>query len=75
MIMGVICVLIGYLVIALIIFAVLDYFETKKNIFSVEELIFVSILWIFILAGLILVMPFYIINKLIKRRIGYEELY
>jgi len=73
--MGVICVLIGYLVIALIIFAVLDYFETKKNIFSVEELIFVSILWIFILAGLILVMPFYIINKLIKRRIGYEELY
>jgi len=66
--MGVVYVLIGYFVIALIIFAVLDYFETKKNIFSVEELIFVSILWIFIFAGLILVMPFYIINKLIKRK-------
>ena len=66
--MDVFYVLIGYFVIALIIFAVLDYFETKKNNFSVEELIFVSILWIFILAGLILVMPFYIINKLIKRK-------
>ena len=62
-------VLIGYFVITLIVFAVLDYyFEAKKNNVSVDELAFMSILWIFLLIGLIFAMPFYVIDKLIKRK-------
>ena len=58
---------IGYFVIALIVFAVLDYLNVKKNISDEGVLIFISILWIFLLGGLIFAMPFCIIDKLIKR--------
>ena len=58
---------IGYFVIALIVFAVLDYLNVKKNISDEGVLIFISILWIFFLGGLIFAMPFCIIDKLIKR--------
>ena len=60
--------LIGYFVIALIVFAVLDYFYAKKNNLDVDELIFISIFWILLLVGWIFAMPFYIIDKLIKRK-------
>lgn len=61
-------VLIGYFVIALIVFVVLDYFYTKKNTLDVDALVFISILWICALVGLILTAPFYTIDKLIKRK-------
>ena len=66
--MGVLIGLIVYFVIALIIFGILDYFNVKKNDFSVDELVFMSILWIVLLGGLIFAMPFYLIDKLIKRK-------
>ena len=66
--MSVFFVLIGYFIIALIVFAVLDYFYAKKNNVSVDELAFMSILWIFLFVGLIFAMPFYVIDKLIKRK-------
>lgn len=61
-------VLIGYFVIALIVFVVLDYFYAKKNTLDVDALVFISILWICALVGLILTAPFYTIDKLIKRK-------
>ena len=60
-------VLIWYFVIALIVFAVLDYFYANKNDFDVYDFIFVSVLWIILLVGLVIAMPFYVIHKLIKR--------
>lgn len=60
---------IGYFVIALIVFAVLDYLcNVKKDIPDEGVLIFISIFWIFLLGGLIFAMPFCIIDKLIKRK-------
>lgn len=61
-------VLIGYFVIALIVFAVLDYFYANKNDFDIDTLVFMSIFWIVLLVGLIFAMPFYVIHKLIKRK-------
>ena len=62
-------VLIGYFVIALIVFAGLDYFYAKKNNFDIDVLTFMSIFWIFLLVALIFVTPFYVIDKLVKRLI------
>ena len=70
-------VLIGYFVIALIVFAVLDYFAVKKIIpiivIEVEGLVFISMFWIFFLVALIIVTPFYIIDKLVKRLIKRKK--
>ena len=60
-------VLIGYFVITLIVFAGLDYFYGKKNDFDVDVLVIISLFWIFLLVGLIFAMPFYVIDRLIKR--------
>ena len=61
-------VLIGYFVITLIVFAGLDYFYGKKNDFDVDVLVMMSLFWIFLLVGLIFAMPFYVIDRLIKRK-------
>ena len=60
-------VLIGYFVIALIVFAALDYFYGKKNTLDIDGLIFISLFWIFLFIGCIFATPFYVIHKLIKR--------
>lgn len=62
-------ILICYFVIALIVFAVLDYLTVKDIIptIEVEGLIFISIFWICALVALIIAMPFWAIHKLIKR--------
>ena len=63
-------VLIGYFVIALIVFALLDFLTVKEIIptIEVDGLIFLSVFWIFLLVALIIVMPFWAIHKLIKRK-------
>ena len=67
--MGVFFVLICYFIIALIVFAVLDFLTVKKIItkIEVEGLVFLSVFWIFFLVALVFATPFYIIDKLIKR--------
>lgn len=62
-------ILICYFIIALIVFAVLDYFYVKNIIprTDIYELVFISILWIILLVGLVIAMPFYVIDKLVKR--------
>ena len=65
-------ILLCYFVIALIVFAVLDYFAVKKIIpiivIDVEGLVFISMFWIFFLVALIFATPFCVIDKLIKRK-------
>ena len=60
--------LICYFIIALIVFAVLDYFCAKDIIprIDVDVLVFISTLWIFLFVGLVIATPFYVIHKLIK---------
>lgn len=74
--MNVSFVLTGYFVIALIVFAVLDYFYVKKNnpegesfTFWIPLLVLISMFWILLLVCLIFVMPFYVIDKLIKSKL------
>ena len=63
-------ILLCYFVIALIVFAVLDFLTVKKIItkIEVEGLVFLSVFWIFFLVALIFATPFCVIDKLIKRK-------
>lgn len=66
--MNIVFTLICYFVIALIVFAILDYFYAKENNVSADELAFMSVIWILLFVVLIFAMPFYLIDKLIKRK-------
>ena len=62
-------ILICYFIVALLVFALLDFLTVKKIIttIEVEGLVFLSVFWIFFLVALIFAMPFWAIHKLIKR--------
>lgn len=64
-----IVILICYFIIALHVFALLDFLTVKEIIptIEVEGLVFLSIFWICLLVALIIAMPFWAIHKLIKR--------
>lgn len=72
-------ILVCYFIIALIIFSVLDYLYIWKEknplrIDTKEEIVFISLLWIGVLAFGIFILPLYLIDWVIRKRKSLRDL-